>query len=235
MVQISLYVFLHYKVNLFILLQRAERFQRCKILRIIPVFEEFLLKKQVCCCFLVVTSLVKWYNFTNYHLSTFIRLVEIYRGQIDKSRIYVDPGSYSQIDHAVYNFTTELKATDLEVGKLIGEGEFADVHIGVLSVNNKKVEVAVKKLRVGLFTLCLLNVCSHFVWDLDGENIWQSSRLEIKLDIFLRSTILQKQIILIIYTLGFHTNKKAFLKKVQTYFSAIHSSVQLYVSELTIS
>lgn len=78
--------------------------------------------------------------------------MEIYRGKIDKSRIYVDPGSYSEIDHAVYNFTTELKATDLEIGKLIGEGEFADVHKGVLNINSKKFEVAVKKLRVGLLT-----------------------------------------------------------------------------------
>ena len=95
------------------------------------------------------SSLVKWYIFANYHVSLFTRLVEIYRGEIDKSRIYVDPGSYSQIDHAVYNFTTELRSTDLEIGKLIGEGEFADVHRGVLRVNNKKVDVAVKKLRVG--------------------------------------------------------------------------------------
>lgn len=94
-------------------------------------------------------SLVKWYNFANFQVSLFIRLVEIYRGEIDKSRIYVDPGSYSQIDHAVYNFTTELKSADLEIGKLIGEGEFADVHRGVLSVNNKNVDVAVKRLRVG--------------------------------------------------------------------------------------
>ena len=114
------------------------------------------MRKQVCCFF----GCHGTNKFAIYRVSIFTCLVEIYRGQFDKSRIYVDPGSYSQIDHAVYNFTTELRAADLEIGKLIGEGEFADVHRGVLRVNNKKVEVAVKKLRVGL---CLLNVCWHFV------------------------------------------------------------------------
>ena len=97
----------------------------------------------------ISSPIVKGYNLAYYHVSLFVRLVEIYRGEIDKSRIYVDPGSYSQIDHAVYSFTTELRSADLEIGKLIGEGEFADVHRGVLKINKKNVDVAVKKLRVG--------------------------------------------------------------------------------------
>ena len=112
---------------------------------------------------MVVISLAKQRNFASYHLFIFTRLVEIYRGQIDKSRIYVDPGSYSRIDHAVYNFTTELRTADLEIGKLIGEGEFADVHRGVLRVNNKKAEVAVKKLRVSLFISYAQNLSNTYI------------------------------------------------------------------------
>ena len=62
--------------------------------------------------------------------------------------MYVDPTTYSAVEDAVYDFATELNHRDLSIGKIIGNGEFADVYKGLLTKNGTEVNVAVKMLKV---------------------------------------------------------------------------------------
>ena len=52
------------------------------------------------------------------------------------------------MDDAVEDFANELNREDLHIGQLLGGGEFAEVYRGTLNKNFKKVDVAIKTLRV---------------------------------------------------------------------------------------
>ena len=52
------------------------------------------------------------------------------------------------MDDAVEDFANELNREDLHIGQLLGGGEFAEVYRGTLNKNPKKVDVAIKTLRV---------------------------------------------------------------------------------------
>ena len=52
------------------------------------------------------------------------------------------------MDDAVEDFANELNREDLHIGQLLGGGEFAEVYRGTLNKNSKKVDVAIKTLRV---------------------------------------------------------------------------------------
>ena len=60
----------------------------------------------------------------------------------------MDPTTYSQLDEAVYEFSSELKMSDITIDNLIGSGEFADVFKGMLFKDGKQFHIAVKKLKV---------------------------------------------------------------------------------------
>ena len=62
--------------------------------------------------------------------------------------LYVDPTTYQAMDDAVANFANEQDREDLHIGQLLGGGEFAEVYRGTLNKNSKKVDVAIKALRV---------------------------------------------------------------------------------------
>ena len=62
--------------------------------------------------------------------------------------LYVDPTTYQAMDDAVHDFANELNREDLHIGQLLGGGEFAEVCRGTLNKNFKKVDVAIKTLRV---------------------------------------------------------------------------------------
>ena len=68
-------------------------------------------------------------------------------GKIGK-HLYVDPTTYQAMDDAVEDFANELNREDLHIGQLLGGGEFAEVYRGTLNKNFKKVDVAIKTLRV---------------------------------------------------------------------------------------
>ena len=52
------------------------------------------------------------------------------------------------MDEAVQDFTNELDKRHLQIGSLVGGGEFAEVFIGTLRKEKKTVNVAIKILRV---------------------------------------------------------------------------------------
>ena len=52
------------------------------------------------------------------------------------------------MDDAVQDFANELDISDLFIGQFLGGGEFAEVYRGTLRRNIKKVDVAIKTLRV---------------------------------------------------------------------------------------
>ena len=52
------------------------------------------------------------------------------------------------MDEAVQDFANELDKSYLQIGSLLGGGEFAEVFIGTLRKEKKTVNVAIKILRV---------------------------------------------------------------------------------------
>ena len=52
------------------------------------------------------------------------------------------------MDIAVQDFANELDKRHLQIGSLLGSGEFAEVFIGTLRKEKKTVNVAIKILRV---------------------------------------------------------------------------------------
>ena len=52
------------------------------------------------------------------------------------------------MDEAVQDFANELDKRQLQIGSLVGGGEFAEVFIGILRKEKKTVNVAIKILRV---------------------------------------------------------------------------------------
>ena len=52
------------------------------------------------------------------------------------------------MDEAVQDFANELDKSYLQIGSLLGGGEFAEVFIGTLTKEKKTVNVAIKTLRV---------------------------------------------------------------------------------------
>ena len=62
--------------------------------------------------------------------------------------MYRDPTTYLAMDEAVQDFTNELDKRHLQIGSLVGGGEFAEVFIGTLRKEKKTVNVAIKILRV---------------------------------------------------------------------------------------
>ena len=62
--------------------------------------------------------------------------------------LYKDPTTYHAVDDAVQDFANELDISDLCIGQFLGGGEFAEVYRGTLRRNIKKVDVAIKTLRV---------------------------------------------------------------------------------------
>ena len=52
------------------------------------------------------------------------------------------------MDDAVQDFANELDKRYLQIGSLLGSGEFAEVFIGTLRKEKKTVNVAIKTLRV---------------------------------------------------------------------------------------
>ena len=78
--------------------------------------------------------------------------------------LYVDPTTYQAMDDAVEDFANELNRGDLHIGQLLGGGEFAEVYRGTLNKNFRKVDVAIKTLRVRSisYTRSLVNVFTNF-------------------------------------------------------------------------
>ena len=52
------------------------------------------------------------------------------------------------MDEAVQDFANELDKSCLQIGSLLGGGEFAEVFIGTLRKEKKTVNVAIKTVRV---------------------------------------------------------------------------------------
>ena len=63
-------------------------------------------------------------------------------------QLYRDPTTYHAVDEAVQDFANELDKKHLQIGSLLGSGEFAEVFIGTLRKESKTVNVAIKTLRV---------------------------------------------------------------------------------------
>ena len=73
--------------------------------------------------------------------------LEINSGEVGK-KLYRDPTTYHAVDDAVQDFANELDRKHLQIGSLLGDGEFAEVFIGTLKKEKKTVNVAIKTLRV---------------------------------------------------------------------------------------
>ena len=71
------------------------------------------------------------------------------------AKVYVDPTTYNAVEDAVQDFTTEIKREDLNIGELLGGGEFAEVFKGTLYRNGLNKDVAIKTLKV--FQICKLS------------------------------------------------------------------------------
>ena len=78
--------------------------------------------------------------------------------------LYKDPTTYHAVDDAVQDFANELNIEDLCIGQLLGGGEFAEVYRGMLRRNMKKVDVAIKTLRV-------INVCLRSIFDVKASSV----------------------------------------------------------------
>ena len=78
--------------------------------------------------------------------------------------LYKDPTTYHAVDDAVQDFANELDIEDLSIGQLLGGGEFAEVYRGTLRRNMKKVDVAIKTLRV-------INVCLRNIFDVKASSV----------------------------------------------------------------
>nr|XP_024216561.1 focal adhesion kinase 1 isoform X3 [Halyomorpha halys] len=63
----------------------------------------------------------------------------------DYAEILDEEGDYSTPAHKDY----ELARSQLELGEIIGEGQFGDVHRGICSVGGQKIQVAVKTCKPG--------------------------------------------------------------------------------------
>ena len=63
-------------------------------------------------------------------------------------QLYRDPTTYHAVDEAVQDFANELDKSYLQIGSLLGGGEFAEVFIGTLRKEKNTVNVAIKTLRV---------------------------------------------------------------------------------------
>ena len=67
------------------------------------------------------------------------------------TKLYVDPTTYNAVDEAVQDFATEIDRKDLNIGELLGGGEFAEVFKGTLFRNGMHKDVAIKTLKVIVF------------------------------------------------------------------------------------
>ena len=67
------------------------------------------------------------------------------------AKVYVDPTTYNAVEDAVQDFTIEIKREDLNIGELLGGGEFAEVFKGTLYRNGLNKDVAIKTLKVHLY------------------------------------------------------------------------------------
>ncbi|XP_065655894.1 ephrin type-A receptor 4a isoform X3 [Hydra vulgaris] len=67
----------------------------------------------------------------------------------NQAKAYIDPTTYKDVDDALEEFAYELDRKDLRVGDILGGGEFADVHKGILLRDGKLIDVAIKKLKTG--------------------------------------------------------------------------------------
>ena len=77
--------------------------------------------------------------------------------------LYKDPTTYHAVDDAVQDFANELDIEDLCIGQVLGGGEFAEVYRGTLRRNMKKVDVAIKTLRV-------INVFLRNIFDIKASS-----------------------------------------------------------------
>ena len=67
------------------------------------------------------------------------------------------------MDIAVQDFANELDKRHLQIGSLLGSGEFAEVFIGTLRKEKKTVNVAIKILRVRDTAIrCLLKIRNNY-------------------------------------------------------------------------
>lgn len=100
---------------------------------------------------IIIVLCIVWRRRNPSHLAIYRMedgTVQLQRSRLfSHGRVYVDPTTYSLVDDAVYEFTNELTRKSLNIGDLLGCGEFADVHHAVLTTDNKKFDVAVKKLK----------------------------------------------------------------------------------------
>ena len=67
------------------------------------------------------------------------------------------------MDEAVQDFTNELDKRHLQIGSLLGGGEFAEVFIGILKKEKETVNVAIKILRVRKSAVkCLFKIRNNY-------------------------------------------------------------------------
>ncbi|XP_075918933.1 ephrin type-A receptor 5-like [Petromyzon marinus] len=69
-------------------------------------------------------------------------------------RLYIDPHDYDEPSDALREFTTEIDASRIKLGRVIGAGEFGKVHVGYLKRQGSSggaatVRVAIKTLKGG--------------------------------------------------------------------------------------
>ena len=72
---------------------------------------------------------------------------------LNHGRLYIDPSTYNDVDDAVQELANELDSKNLNIGSLLGGGEFADVYKGTLLKDAKTIDVAIKMLKVKLLNL----------------------------------------------------------------------------------
>lgn len=83
------------------------------------------------------------------------------------SRLYVDPTTYSHVDEAVEEFAMELDRNCVTMDQLIGGGEFANVFKGILRMDSRSTDIAIKVLKV----LKILIKIQNYIHDIQKENV----------------------------------------------------------------
>ena len=78
-------------------------------------------------------------------------------------QLYQDPTTYYAVNEAVQDFANELDKRYLQIGGLLGGGEFAEVFIGTWRKEKKTVNVAVKTLKVRNSAVkCLFQIKNNY-------------------------------------------------------------------------